>query len=172
MMNKLLLRVILFSLVLIVVICGCCYVLTHLSSSTAYSYKAKGTGYPISSAVDDSLTPYVNVTINGQSGYSNSTYARMFLNGTVSWVASEQDAVKSLSDIHLVMYTRVDDRQYDETGALTHLFIGSHIVAYYDEPTLPNDLIDHMEVIIPKIGLDTPTYQYSLNCSTFIEGYT
>ncbi len=64
------------------------------------------------------------------------------------------------------MYTRVDDRTY-VNGTLTHLYVGIHVEAYPNEPILPNDTIDHVEVIIPSLSLDIPQYQYNLNCSTY-----
>lgn len=125
--------------------------------------------YPLNFTVEESLKPYLTINCTGESGYSNGTIARMFLNGTVSWIGSSQESVKSLSNIHLVMYTRVDDRQY-VNGELFHTYVGIHLEAFLNEPLLPNDTIDHTEVLIPKIGIDSPTFRYNLNCSTFING--
>ena len=49
------------------------------------------------------------------------------------------------------------------------LTIGLHVVANQTEPTIPSDAIDYKEIIIPAIGLDTPNYQCSFNCSTFFD---
>ena len=168
-MNKLRLCFIV-SIALIVVIGMSFYFLAyHPLPVDTNSHKGLGIGYPKSTSVDEPLKPYLTVTTNGESGHTNSTYSREFLNGTVNWIASPQDSVKFLNNIHLVMYTHIDDRTY-VNGTLTHLYVGSHIIAYQNELVLPNDTIDHNEVIIPKLGLDTPTYQFSLNCSTFIQG--
>ena len=124
--------------------------------------------YPTYAEVDESLQSYIKLTSPGRitrSGGIDDGW--IFLSGTVSWIGSPQGSVKSLNNIHLTMYTRVDDRTY-VNGTLTSLTIGSHILASPNKPTLPNDTIDHVEVIIPALGLDTPQYQYSLNCSTAI----
>jgi|GEM_PF-7131514 len=136
-------------------------------SPVDYSYKGIGIGYPISTGVDESLKPYIKVTSGGQ-GHSQGAEGWMVLNGTVSWIGSPQDSIKSLSDIHLVMYTKVDERTYINGSILTHVFVGVHLEALPNELKLSNDTIDHSEVIIPMIGLDMPTYPYSLNCSTSI----
>ena len=129
-----------------------------------------GIGYPIKYEVDESLQPYIELGSAGMQGSSWGTddggsAGWMVLNGTVSWIGEPQDSVKSLKNIHLVVYTRIDEKTY-VNGTLTHLYIASHIQAFPNEPTLPNDTIDQVKMIIPEIGLDTPTYQYNVNCST------
>ena len=129
-----------------------------------------GIGYPMRANVDPSLKPYIAVSVPGGPGGSQGTpdggmTGWELLNGTVTWIASPHDSVQSLKDIHLVVYTRIDDRTY-VNAHLTHIYIGTHAEAYPTEPTLQNGTIDHVELVIPKLGLDTPVYQYSVNCST------
>jgi hypothetical protein len=129
-----------------------------------------GIGYPMRANVDPSLKSYIEVSVPGGPGGSEGTpdggmAGWEMLNGTVTWIGSPQDTVRFLTDIHLVIYTRIDDRTY-VNGHLTHIYIGTHAEAYPNTPTLPNDTIDHVEFVIPKLGLDTPVYQYSVNCST------
>lgn len=155
-----------FIILLITSLLLCLFIL-HNSLSPNYSYKGIGIGYPTSTEVDESLKPYIKLT-SGSYGSIRGAEGWMVLNGTVSWIGSPQDSIKSLSDIHLVMYTRVDDRTYINGSILTHVYVGVHLEVLPNEPKMANDTIDHNEVIIPKIGLDSPTYQYSLNCSTSI----
>jgi hypothetical protein len=133
-----------------------------------YCNKNVGVGYPLSLRIDESLKLYINVSSPESQGYSKGAEGWMVLNGTVNWIASPQDLIKSLSDVHLVMYTKVDERTYVNGTILTHLLVGIHLEASPKEPQIPDDVIDYKEVIIPTIGLDVSTYQYSLNCSTSI----
>ena len=167
-MNRGLLVFFVLSLTLVLAIVAACYILTYEPSAIGNHFGGIRTGYPISNAVDESIKPYINVTITGAGGYSGNGSDRMFLNGTVSWISSSQDAVKSLNNVYLVMYTSVDDREFNSTGSLISQQIGSHLEAFPNEPTLPNATIDHVEVVIPTLGLETPQYQFNLNCSTYI----
>jgi hypothetical protein len=154
---------------LILVIFGA-FVYNTFSQPIHYGY---GVGYPLRLEVEESLQSYVRIDSHGMQGSSggdgNGGIAGWeILNGTISWIASPFDSIKSLSDLHLVIYTRIDDRNYRQDGSLEHLYLGTHIQVFKNEPTLPNGTIDHFEISIPKIGWDTPSYQYYVNCSTSI----
>lgn len=120
------------------------------------------TSYPLVSAVEEALEPYVNITTTGIAGSTYTTY----LNGTVFWIGSPEDSVKSIENVHLLMYTRLDSTE--TSGDLTIKHIGIHIEAYTSGSQLPTDAIDHVEVVIPLLGFDNPRYEFSLSCSTKI----
>lgn len=118
--------------------------------------------------IDESLKPYINVT-GGSEGYSSSFEGWHVCSGDISWIGSPQDSIRSISGIHLLMYTKVDDRTYIENGTiLTHVHLGAYLEASRNKIEIPADVIDYSETVIPMIGLDVPTCQYSLNCSTTI----
>lgn len=129
-------------------------------------FEGPKTSYPIVTNVDDELKSYVNLTTTGMEGIQDSTTGNytIYINGTVSWIDSPEDVVESMENIHLIMYTRLDSNETSGTLIIRH--IGTHIEVHQDEFQLPIDAIDHVEVIIPKLGLDTAEYNFSLSCST------
>lgn len=154
---------------LIIVIFGA-FVYSTFSQPIHYGY---GVGYPLRLEVEASLQSYVRIDSPCMEGHSGGDgdggIARWeILNGTISWIASPFDSVKSLHNLHLVIYTRIDDRNYRQDGSLEHLYLATHIQVFKDAPSLPNGTIDHFEMTIPELSWDTPTYQYYVNCSTII----
>jgi hypothetical protein len=157
------------SVMLVIVIFGA-FVYNAFSRPIHYGY---GVGYPLRLEVEDSLQSYVRIDSPGMQGGSSGdgnggTAGWEILNGTISWIASPFDPVKSLHNLHLVIYTRIDDRNYRQDGSLEHLYLGTHIQVFKDAPSLPNGTIDHFELNIPELSWDMPTYQYYVNCSTSI----
>jgi hypothetical protein len=126
-----------------------------------------GTTYPTSAVVDEKLKPYINITLGGSlsAGRAGSSWTQQ--NGTIFWIGSSQDSVKSLQNIHLSIYTRLDENlSMSKTAYL--LYVGIHLQANQSQQTIPKDVIDHLEVIIPKIGLDEPQFPFSFTCSTTV----
>lgn len=68
------------------------------------------------------------------------------------------------------MYTMVDS--YWHNGGNSHTDIEKYFGAYPNQPTLPNSTIDHVEVIIPTLGLTHPEYSFNLTCSAFVNDST
>ena len=123
---------------------------------------------PESIIVDGALSHYINIKTGGRSGGSGPGYSWDIVTGNVSWIGSPEDSVKSLHNIHLAVYTRLDDNE--SWGKNTYMLVlGTHIEANLTEPTFPADIIDHQEIIIPTLGLETPNYHYSFNCSYFVK---
>jgi hypothetical protein len=145
-------------------------ILYHSSPAQTCMYSSgHGETFPPASAiVDEALSPYVRIKTVGGPGGSEPGYSWNIVTGNVSWVGSPEDSVKSLHNIHLAVYTRLDENE--SGGKNTYMLVlGTHIEANLTEPTLPVDVIDHQEVIIPTIGLSTPIYQYIFNCSYFVK---
>lgn len=117
--------------------------------------------------VDDSLSRYINVTASIGTGEGGQGYSWTTVNTNVTWIGTPEDPVKTLQNIRLSIYTRLDENSSIDNGTY-FLTIGLHVVANQTEPTIPSDAIDHKEIIIPPMGLDISNYQYSFNCSTFV----
>jgi len=113
------------------------------------------------------LKPYINITIGGSQGAGGEGSSWTQLNGTVSWIGSSQDSVKSLRNIHLSIYTRLDENLSMSKNTYL-LYVGIHLQANQTEPTIPADAIDHQEVTIPTIGIDKPQYPFNFTCSTAV----
>lgn len=122
-------------------------------------------GYPLIIEVQEELRPYINITLTGSWGFQNSAWATNWETGRVCWIRSEasQDPFRFIENIHLLVYSRLDS--VHKSGDLTIKSIGIHTVAYAGEFVLPSDVIDHSEVVIPKLGFDVPYYAFSFNCS-------
>lgn len=156
--------------VTLVIVIFSAFVYNTFSQPIHYGY---GVGYPLHLEVEESLQSYVRIDSPGvqssSSGDGNGGIAGWeILNGTISWIASPFDSVKSLSNLHLVIYTQIDDKNYRQDGSLEHLYLGTHIQVFKDAPSLPNGTIDHFEMTISELSWGTPTYQYYVNCSTSI----
>jgi hypothetical protein len=136
------------------------------SNRSIYS-SGHGVTYPTSIDVDEMLKPYINITIGGSQGAGGEGSSWTQLNGTVSWIGSSQDSVKSLRNIHLSIYTRLDENLSMSKNTYL-LYVGIHLQANQTEPTIPADAIDHQEVTIPTIGIDKPQYPFSFTCSTAV----
>jgi hypothetical protein len=144
-------------------------VLTNQPNPPNNSIYSSGHGetFQTSATVDEALSRYVNITASGGSGASGPGYSWNTVSGNVTWIDSPEDSVKSLQNIHLVVYTRVDENS--SMSAKTYmLFIGIHVVANQTEPTIPADALDHQEIVIPTLSLDTPQYPFRFNCSTYV----
>jgi len=109
--------------------------------------------------IDETLTPYVNLTITSGGGSGGLQYS----NGTVFWIGSPQASVQYIENIHLLMYTRL------ESNETITKHIEKRVGVYPNEIQLPTGIIDYDEIIIPRIGLDSENYHFSLCCSYIIE---
>ncbi|MGA2680904.1 MAG: hypothetical protein ABSF44_03790 [Candidatus Bathyarchaeia archaeon] len=142
---------------------------TQKTNHGIYSTRFSGDGesFQTSAAVDPALSRYLNLTAVGKSGAGGPGYSWNIVTGNVTWIGSTQDPVKSLQNIHLFVYTRVDENSSMSPKTFM-LYIGIHVEVNQTEPTIPSDAIDHKEIIIPTLGLEMPNYSYSFNCSTYV----
>ena len=135
-------------------------------ASSIYSSGHGETYPPETTTVDKALRAYIQIKTGGRSGGSGPGYSWNTITGNVTWIGSPRDAIKSLHNIQLSVYTRLDEN--DSWGKNTYMLVlGTHIEANLTEATFPVDVIDHQEVIIPTLGVNMPNYQYSFNCSYF-----
>jgi hypothetical protein len=117
------------------------------------------TSYNTFTAVEDACKAYLQVKATG----SSSSGLQLTEYGNVTWIGSANDATKLFSNVHLVMYTRLDSTTTPHFPVTKIIEI--HVSAYItNSPTIPSDIIDKTEVVIPKIGLDNPQYNFSLTC--------
>ena len=163
-------------LLIVVVVIGLLFVpmvavgiLYHSPPASSMYSSGHGETFPSATvAVDEALSPYVQIKTAGGSGGGGPGYSWNTITGNVTWIGSPEDSVKSLHNIHLAVYTRLDENQ--SWGKNTYMLVlGTHIEANLTEPMLPVDVIDHQEVIIPTLGVNMPNYQYSFNCSYFVK---
>lgn len=122
--------------------------------------------YEVTALVDKSLSNCINLTCEIGTGEGGQGYSWTTVSGNLTWTGTLQDSIKSIQNLHLAVYTRLDENSSlnENTRMLT---IGIHAIVNQSKPTIPTDSIDYHEIIIPSFGLDTPTYTYSLNCSTY-----
>lgn len=145
-------------------------VLFHGAERTNRSGYGSGVGesFQTSAVVDPTLSRYINLTALEATGEGGPGYSWNTISGNVTWIDTPQDSIKSLQNIHLAVYTRLDENSSWSKNTYM-LWIGIHVVANQTEQTIPTDAIDHQEIIIPALGLDMPNYPYSFNCSTFVD---
>jgi hypothetical protein len=163
----------------IIVLIICIVIVVSLIARDNISQYQKGNGYPRGVSygekqiqlVDNSLIQYVNLTTNiiqresahpdeGRTMGWRAGYANLRRTG------SPEDSVKSIQNIHLAVYTRLD--QNDSFGKdIKFLTIGLHAIANRTEPTIPNDAIGYQRITIPTLGIENPTYSFFFNCSSY-----
>jgi hypothetical protein len=115
--------------------------------------------------VDDSLNRYINLTASLGTGEGGPSYSWVTVITKVTWIGTPKDSIKTLQNISLSVYTRLDENS--SLSGTQMLTIGIHCIANQTEPTIPNDTIDCKEIIIPSLGLNMPSYSYTFNCSTY-----
>jgi hypothetical protein len=132
-------------------------------------YEGLHTGEEPFQLVDSSLSKYINLTSSIIEGAGNHPkvgqgydWAAGF--AKLTWIGSAKDSVRSIQNIHLVVYSRID--QNNTFGSSQWLNIGLHAVVNQTEPTIPNDAIGYEEITVPILGIDNSTYSYFYNCST------
>ena len=173
--NKL---IIVASAVLLVIVLMSVYFVQYIYPTLRHSQN--GNGYPRGvtygetqvQLVDSSLTQYVNLTtsiIQREEGGHPEVGRDMgwragFAN--LTWIGSSDDSVKSIQNIHLAVYTRLDVNNTFGKD-IKFLTIGLHAVVNRTEPTIPNDAIGYEKITIPILGIDNPTYSYFFNCSSY-----
>ena len=87
----------------------------------------------------------------------------MTLFGTITWNGSTEDPIESFDNIHLANYLR-NDTNPSHYAYWIAKSTEIHFVAFLnDPPIVPNDIWNYSEVIIPRIGIDVPQYNYSFN---------
>jgi hypothetical protein len=140
----------------------------------------KGNGYPRGvtygetqvQLVDSSLTKYVNLTtdiIQREEGWHPEVGREMGWRAgyaNLRWTGSSDDSVKSIQNIHLAVYTRLDSN-ITFGKDIKFMTIGLHAVANRTEPIIPNDAIGFGRITVPILGIDNPTYSYFFNCSSY-----
>jgi hypothetical protein len=169
--------IIVTSAVLLVIVLLSVYFVQFIYPTLQHSQN--GNGYPRGvtygetqvQLVDSSLTKYVNLTtsiiqrensipeigreMGWRAGFANLT-----------WVGSPGDSVKSIQNIHLAVYTRLDVNNTFGKD-IKFLTIGLHAVVNRTEPIIPNDAIGYEKITVPILGIDNPTYSYFFNCSSY-----
>ncbi len=112
--------------------------------------------------IDESLQPYINITMmSGHGGGSAENYFEV-RNGTVIWIGNDSFTVEN---IYLVMFVCAETNQY------FHSYINVYVKAYPSEPILPSNVTGHMQVIIPYLNSTNPEYIFSLTCNYLIPKY-
>ena len=125
------------------------------------------TTFDSSQTLDDSLTKYINLTSNLVTGQGGPGYSWTTIYTNLTWIGSPKDSVKNIQNINLVAYSRLDENDSYGNGT-GMLIIGLHVIASQTEPTIPNDAIDYKEITIPSLGVDSPSFSYTFNCSTYV----
>ena len=129
------------------------------ASQRGSPYSGDRRSYPVSTEVKDELKPYINITLTGMHGNSSMWYQ----SGRINQVASPQDSIESVENIHLLIYSRVNSTT--KLGDSTWKVIEIHIVAYKDNFSLALDVIDQSEeLIISQLGINNSQYKFELNC--------
>jgi hypothetical protein len=163
----------------IFVLITCVVVVVSLIARDNLPQYQKGNGYPRGVSygekqiqlVDNSLIQYVNLTTNiiqKEGAHPDEGRAMGWRAGyaNLRWIGSTDDSVKSIQNIHLAVYTRLD-QNVTFGKDIKFLTIGLHAVANRTEPIIPNDVYGHQEITIPILGINNPTYTFFFNCSSY-----
>ena len=157
--RKIFFAVVVLLIVILVAVFVIALDIVRSSALHGHSYSGDHISYPVSSEVEEELKPYINITLTGMHGNNFMWYQ----SGRVSWIASPQDSVKSVENIHLLMYSRVNSTT--TMGDSTWKVIEIRVVAYKDNFSLPLDLIDQsQELLIPQLGINNSQYEFELSC--------
>ena len=109
--------------------------------------------------VEESIRPYLCV----------SRLVGGIFSGTVVWDGPPDDPVTQLTNIHLVSYACIVDRNYYE-GHLRSVQVELRIAVTENGFTLPNDTIGYEEAVIPVLGVDSPQCQFNFDFPTTFSG--
>ena len=108
--------------------------------------------------VDETLLPYVFMEITDYDGSVNSFHYE----GSINWRDSLQDSVKSVENLHLVLYTKLVGEQTFRDEIVQGFEICMELCRNEFQAT--ENVIDFDEVVIPVLGLDNPHFEFSLTC--------
>jgi hypothetical protein len=164
----------------IFVLITCVVVVVSLIARDNLPQYQKGNGYPRGVSygekqiqlVDNSLIQYVNLTTNiiqREEGWHPEVGREMGWRAgyaNLRWTGSTDDSVKSIQNIYLAVYTRLD-QNVTFGKDIKFLTIGLHAIANRTEPTTPNDAIGYQKITIPILGIENPTYSFFFNCSSY-----
>jgi hypothetical protein len=144
--------------------------ITFLSHSQKYhniyaygSFGGTSSTETVTASIDTSLSRYINLTAQLGTGEGGQGYSWITVTTNLTWIGSPDDSIKSVKNVHLAVYTRLDEN-YSSNGTHT-LTIGVHCMANQSESTFPNDAIDHKEITVPSFNLGMSSYSYTFNCS-------
>jgi hypothetical protein len=158
-------KVIVFILVGIIIIIfyfliGFIFSLGSQSSRPGYGLSDK---YQYVFDIQDELKSYLRIELPGGHGSGNGTGYTHTPRGCVEWVGSSNDSVKSMDNIHLILYVKLNGTRTYANQARLYGDYEWHYVVYTDTFTLPENIIDHSEeIIIPYIGIDEPRFLLEL----------
>jgi len=96
--------------------------------------------------------------ITGYDGSVNSFHYE----GSINWRDSLQDSVKSVENLHLVLYTKLVGEQTFGDEIVQGFEICMELCRNEFQET--ENVIDFDEVVIPVLGLDNPHFEFSLIC--------
>jgi len=108
--------------------------------------------------VDETLLPHVFMEITGYGGVFNLVHYE----GSINWRDSLQDSVKSVENLHLVLFTEVFGEQTFGDEIVQGFEIRMELCR--NEFQVSENVIDFDEVVIPVLGLDNPSFEFSLTC--------